>query len=61
MIRRRPFTSVFLLLLIALLGWTWHERVNLQTFPTSLRRTRPKSIARVAMSRTIPLSIAGGT
>ena len=33
MIRRRPFTSVFLLLLLALLGWLWHERVNLQAFP----------------------------
>ncbi|WP_411380796.1 amidase [Pseudomonas sp. MPB26] len=33
MIRRRPFTSLFLLLLLALLGWIWHERVNLQAFP----------------------------
>ena len=33
MIRRRPFTSVFLLLLLALLGWLGHERVNLQAFP----------------------------
>ena len=33
MIRRRPFTSVFLLLLLALLGWLLHERVNLQAFP----------------------------
>ena len=33
MIRRRPFTSVFLLLLLALLGWLWHERANLQAFP----------------------------
>lgn len=33
MIRRRPFTSLFLLLLLALLGWVWHERVNLQAFP----------------------------
>ena len=33
MIRRRPFTSLFLVLLLALLGWVWHERVNLQAFP----------------------------
>ena len=33
MIRRRPVTSLFLLLLLALLGWLWHERVNLQAFP----------------------------
>ncbi|MDP2146747.1 MAG: amidase, partial [Pseudomonas sp.] len=33
MIRRRPFISLFLLLLLALLGWIWHERVNLQAFP----------------------------
>ena len=33
MIRRRPFISLFLLLLLAVLGWTWHERVNLQAFP----------------------------
>lgn len=33
MIRRRPFISLFLLLLLALLGWAWHERVNLQAFP----------------------------
>ncbi|MFC6338481.1 amidase [Pseudomonas sp. CCM 7891] len=33
MIRRRPFLSLLILLLLALLGWTWHERVNLQAFP----------------------------
>ena len=33
MIRRRPFTSVLLVLLLALLGWAWYERVNLQAFP----------------------------
>ncbi|MFO2463945.1 amidase [Pseudomonas sp. 15FMM2] len=33
MIRRRPFASVFVLLLLALSGWVWHERVNLQAFP----------------------------
>ena len=33
MIRRHPFISVFLLLLLALFGWVWHERVNLQAFP----------------------------
>ncbi|NCE91683.1 amidase [Pseudomonas sp. L13] len=33
MIRRHPFISVLLVLFIALLGWVWHERVNLQAFP----------------------------
>ncbi|MEA3167467.1 MAG: hypothetical protein QOI97_415 [Pseudomonas sp.] len=33
MIRRHSVISVFLLLLLALLGWVWHERVNLQAFP----------------------------
>ncbi|OPB06997.1 amidase [Pseudomonas fluorescens] len=33
MIRPHPVISVFLLLLLALLGWVWHERVNLQAFP----------------------------
>ena len=33
MIRRRPFISILLLLLLALAGWVWHERVNLQAFP----------------------------
>ena len=33
MIRRRPLTSLLLLLLLALIGWVWHERVNLQAFP----------------------------
>ncbi|MDY7531465.1 amidase [Pseudomonas sp. Bout1] len=33
MIRRRPFSSLLVLLLLALLGWGWHERVNLQAFP----------------------------
>ncbi|WP_330214294.1 amidase [Pseudomonas sp. AM8] len=33
MMRRRPFTSLFLVLLLALSGWVWHERVNLQAFP----------------------------
>ncbi|WP_213937399.1 amidase [Pseudomonas sp. dw_612] len=32
-VRRRPFTSVFLLLLILLLGWIWQERVALWAFP----------------------------
>ena len=32
MIRRHSVISVFLLLLLALLGWVWHERVNLQAF-----------------------------
>ncbi|KRP73722.1 amidase [Pseudomonas paralactis] len=33
MIRRRVVTRFFLLLLLGLLGWMWHERVNLQAFP----------------------------
>ncbi len=33
MIRRHPFISVLLVLFFALLGWVWHERVNLQAFP----------------------------
>jgi hypothetical protein len=33
MIRRRPFSSLLILLLLAVLGWAWHERVNLQAFP----------------------------
>ena len=33
MMRRHPFISVLLVLFIALLGWVWHERVNLQAFP----------------------------
>ena len=33
-IRRRPFSSLLLLmLLLALLGWIWHERVALWAFP----------------------------
>ncbi|MGF6125943.1 hypothetical protein QF019_001132 [Pseudomonas frederiksbergensis] len=32
-IRRRPFTSVLLLLLAVLLGWIWQERVALWAFP----------------------------
>jgi hypothetical protein len=33
MIRRRPFSSMLILLLLALSGWLWYERVNLQAFP----------------------------
>lgn len=33
MIRRRPLISLFLLLMLILLGWAWHERANLQAFP----------------------------
>ena len=33
MIRRHPFVSLLILLLLVLLGWVWHERVNLQAFP----------------------------
>jgi hypothetical protein len=32
-IRRRPFSSLLLLLLLALLGWGWQERVALWAFP----------------------------
>jgi hypothetical protein len=32
-IRRRPFSSVLLLLLVMLLGWIWQERVALWAFP----------------------------
>ncbi|WP_223444399.1 MULTISPECIES: amidase [Pseudomonas] len=32
-IRRRPVSSLLLTLLIALLGWVWHERVALLAFP----------------------------
>ncbi|MHC8406255.1 amidase [Pseudomonas sp. TMB3-21] len=31
--RRRPFSTLGLILLIALLGWVWHERVALWAFP----------------------------
>lgn len=32
-IRRRPSRSLLLVLLLALFGWTWHERVALMAFP----------------------------
>ena len=32
-IRRRPFSTLLLVLLIALLGWGWQERVALWAFP----------------------------
>ncbi|WP_237887095.1 amidase [Pseudomonas sp. PGPR40] len=32
-IRRRPFSTLSLVLLIALLGWFWQERVALWAFP----------------------------
>jgi hypothetical protein len=32
-IRRRPFSTLLLVLLIALLGWIWQERVALRAFP----------------------------
>jgi hypothetical protein len=32
-IRRRPFSTLLLVLLIALLGWVWQERVALWAFP----------------------------
>ncbi|MFJ3369161.1 amidase [Pseudomonas sp. NPDC086251] len=32
-IRHRPFSTLLVVLLIALLGWVWHERVALWTFP----------------------------
>ncbi|WP_223520407.1 amidase [Pseudomonas sp. GL-B-19] len=31
--RRRPFSTLLLILLIALLGWGWQERVALWAFP----------------------------
>ncbi|WP_095058702.1 MULTISPECIES: amidase [unclassified Pseudomonas] len=31
--RRRPISSLLLILLLALLGWIWHERVALWAFP----------------------------
>ncbi|MGV8886757.1 MAG: amidase [Pseudomonas sp.] len=31
--RRRPFSTLMLILLIALLGWVWQERVALWAFP----------------------------
>lgn len=32
-IRRRPFSTLLLVLLIALLGWGWQERLALWAFP----------------------------
>ncbi|MDZ5433919.1 amidase [Pseudomonas fluorescens] len=32
-VRRRPFSTVLLILLVALLGWGWQERVALWAFP----------------------------
>ena len=32
-VRRRPFSTLLLILLIALLGWGWLERVALRAFP----------------------------
>ncbi|VVO42613.1 amidase [Pseudomonas fluorescens] len=32
-VRRRPFSSLLLVLVVALLGWGWQERVALQVFP----------------------------
>jgi len=32
-VRRRPFSTLGLLLLIAVLGWIWQERVALWAFP----------------------------
>ena len=32
-IRRRPISSLLLVLLFVLLGWIWHERVALWAFP----------------------------
>lgn len=33
LVRRRPFSTLGLILLMALLGWVWHERVALWAFP----------------------------
>lgn len=32
-VRRRPFSSLLLILLLVLLGWAWQERVALWAFP----------------------------
>ncbi len=32
-VRRRPVSSLLILLVMALLGWGWQERVALQAFP----------------------------
>ncbi|MGZ7459624.1 amidase [Pseudomonas sp. Ma2-10] len=32
-VRRRPFSTLLLILLIALLGWIWQERAALWAFP----------------------------
>src|SRR3989344_5955101 len=32
-IRNRPFSALLLVLLLALVGWGWHERVALMAFP----------------------------
>jgi hypothetical protein len=32
-VRNRPFSTLLLVLLIALLGWTWQERTALWAFP----------------------------
>ncbi|WP_160106885.1 amidase [Pseudomonas izuensis] len=32
-VRRRPFSTLLLILLVALLGWGWQERVALGAFP----------------------------
>ncbi|TPG80460.1 amidase [Pseudomonas arsenicoxydans] len=32
-LRSRPFSALFLVLLLALLGWIWQERVALWAFP----------------------------
>ncbi|VVO36213.1 amidase [Pseudomonas fluorescens] len=32
-LRRRPFNCLLLVLVLALLGWGWQERVALQAFP----------------------------
>lgn len=32
-VRRRPFSSLLLVLVVALLGWGWQERLALQAFP----------------------------
>lgn len=32
-VRRRPFSTLLLVLLIALLGWVWQERIALWAFP----------------------------
>ena len=44
-IRRRPLGSLLLILLIALLGWIWHERVALWAFPDIISAYTAKAVS----------------